>query len=204
MFGKRLFSGADYQVLARNTLFQGFFKMVEYRVRHRLFGGGWSGEVRRELFERGHAVGVLPWEPRHDRIALVEQFRVGALSDPESPWQLELVAGTVENGESPEAVAHRELAEEAGITSAELVPLCDYLVSPGGSDERMTLFCALADLDGVGGIHGLAEEHEDIRVHLFDRAEALAGLEAGLCNNAPLIIALQWLALHHERLARGS
>ena len=203
MFGKRMFSSADCQVLARNTLFQGFFRMVEYRVRHRLFGGGWSGEVRRELFERGHAVAVLPWDPRSDRVALVEQFRVGALADPESPWQLELVAGMVEEGELAEAVARRELMEEAGIADVELVPLCDYLVSPGGSDERMTLFCALADLGGVGGIHGLADEHEDIRVLVVDRDEALAGLQAGLCNNAPLIIALQWLALHHERLATG-
>lgn len=204
MFGKRTFSSADYQVLARNTVFQGFFRMVEYRIRHRLFAGGWSRDVRRELFERGHAVGVLPWDPRTDRVALLEQFRVGALADPEGPWQLEVVAGIVEEGESLEAVARRELEEEADIRDVELVPLCDYLVSPGGTDERMTLFCALTDLDGIGGIHGLAGENEDIRVMVVDRAEAMAGLEAGLCNNAPLIIALQWLALHHGKLAGRS
>jgi ADP-ribose pyrophosphatase len=201
MIGKRTFSGADCQLLSRRTLFQGFFRMAEYRLRHRLFAGGWSRDIRRELFERGHAVGVLPWDPHTDRVALLEQFRVGALTDPDGPWQLEVVAGIVEEGETVEAVARRELEEEAGICDAELLPLCDYLVSPGGTDERMTLFCALANLDGVGGIHGLAGENEDIRVMVVDRAEAMSGLEAGLYNNAPLIIALQWLALHHDKLA---
>lgn len=201
MIGKRRFTNTDVEVLGRTTLFQGFFRMVEYRVRHRLFNGGWSGEVRRELFELGHAVGVLPWDPRSDRVALVEQFRVGALADPAGPWLLELVAGMVEEGETPEEVARRELVEEAGIAEVELLPICDYLVSPGGSDESMTLFCAMTSLDAVGGIHGLAHEDEDIQVHVVDRAAAMAALHAGQCNNAPLIIALQWLALHHVRLS---
>jgi len=149
MIGKRRFTNTDVEVLGRTTLFQGFFRMVEYRVRHRLFNGGWSGEVRRELFERGHAVGVLPWDPRSDRVALVEQFRVGALADPAGPWLLELVAGMVEEGETPEEVARRELVEEAGIAEVELLPICDYLVSPGGSDESMTLLCAMTSLDAV-------------------------------------------------------
>ncbi len=200
MIGKRTFSQGDFQVLERRTLFQGFFRMVEYRLRHRLFGGGWSAELRRELFERGHAVGVLPYDPVSDRVALLEQFRVGALADPDGPWQLEVVAGMVKAGESPVEVARRELQEEAGIVDARLVPLYDYLVSAGGTDESFTLFCALTDLRGVGGIHGLDDEHEDIRVTVVDRAEAMVALESGQCKNAPLIIAMQWLALHHESL----
>lgn len=201
MFDKRQFAAGDFQLLARRTLFQGFFRMEECRVRHRLFRGGWSETYSRELFVRGSAVGVLLYDPGRDLVGLLEQFRVGALDDPAGPWLLEVVAGMIEVGESPEQVARRELVEEAGIHDAELRFICDYLVSPGGTDERMTLFCALADLAGRGGIHGLPDEHEDIRLHIVGRAEALAWLAAGRCNNAPLVIALQWLALHHGQLA---
>lgn len=202
MFGKRQFGAGDFQLLERKTLYQGFFRLEECRVRHRLFRGGWSDAYGRELFVRGSAVGVLLYDPVRDRVGLLEQFRVGALEDPGGPWLLEVVAGIIEPGESTEQVARRELVEEAGIHDAELRFMCDYLVSPGGTDERMTLYCALVDLEGKGGIHGLPDENEDIRLHILGRAQAMAGLAAGLCNNAPLMIALQWLALHHDGLAR--
>jgi len=204
MIGKRWFSSDDYEVVERKTLFQGFFRMVEYRLRHRLFSGGWSAVYSRELFVRGSAVGVLLYDPQRDLVGVLEQFRVGALDDPDGPWLLEVVAGVVEEGETLEEVARRELVEEAGIRDARLQLIADYLVSPGGTDERMTLYCAQADLQGKGGIHGLADENEDIRLHIITRDEAMAGLAAGSCNNAPLIIALQWLALHHGGLAGGT
>lgn len=201
MIGKRWFSSNDYEVVECKALFQGFFSIVEYRLRHRLFGGGWSAVFSRELFVRGSAVGVLLYDPQRDLVGVLEQFRVGALDDPGGPWLLEVVAGVVEEGETLEEVARRELLEEAGIHEARLQLIADYLVSPGGTDERMTLYCALTELEGKEGIHGLAAENEDIRLHVISRAEAMAGLAAGSCNNAPLIIALQWLALHHGGLA---
>lgn len=204
MLKRKIFSTEDVELVARKILYQGFFRMEECSVRHRLFDGRWSRVYQRELFVRGPAVGVLLFDPQRNLVGLIEQFRVGALDYPCGPWLLEIVAGIVEEGETAAEVAHRELLEEAGIENAELVPICDYLVSPGGTSESMTLYCALVNLEGKGGIHGLADENEDICLHVLSYSEAREALASGLCNNAPLIIALQWLNLHHDALCRGT
>lgn len=204
MFGKQQFFREDVEVLEEQILYKGFFRMLGYRVRHRLFAGGWSKPLSRELFWRPRAVGVLAYDPRHDLVGLVEQFRIGALDEPEGPWLLEVVAGLVEEGESLEDVARRELLEEAGLEARRLVPIHDILLTPGGSNERISLYCGLTDLTdlaGKGGIFGLPEEGEDIRLHVVSREDALLALRQGKCNNAPLTIALQWLALHHGDIA---
>ncbi len=78
-------------------------------------------------------------------------------------------------------------------------------MSPGAVSEHLTLYCALTDLTGVGGIHGVDDEDEDIRVHVLPFAQALNWLAAGRIQNSPAIIALQWLALNRPRLrANGS
>jgi ADP-ribose pyrophosphatase len=188
------------EIIGRSEPYRGYFRIALYRFRHRLFGGGWSGEIRREVFERGHAVGVLPYDPYAQTVVLIEQFRIGALAGGVDPWQIEIVAGIVEQGEAVEEVAHREAREEAGLSLLALMPMCRYTVSPGGSSESVTLFCGRVDSRGAGGIHGLPEEHEDIRVAVLPFAEAMQWVEHGRINNAVSIIALQWLALHHDRV----
>lgn len=190
----------DVEIIDKTQRYKGFFEIVSYRFRHRLFAGGWSAELRREVFERGHAVGVLPYDPVADAVVLIEQFRIGALVAGMPAWQTEVVAGIIEEGEEIEDVARRETVEEAGATVGELIPICRYLVSPGGASESVQLFCGRVDSRGVGGIHGLADEHEDIRVEAQSVEVALAALEAGRIGNAVTIIALQWLALNREKL----
>jgi ADP-ribose pyrophosphatase len=97
-------------------------------------------------------------------------------------------------------VAHREAREEAGLSLLALMPICRYIVSPGGSSESVTLFCGRVDSRGAGGIHGLPEEHEDIRVDVLPFTDAMAWLENGRIDNAISIIALQWLALHRAQV----
>lgn len=199
------FSRADVEVVGEDLLYKGFFKMLGYRVRHRLFQGGWGKPLARELLWRPRAVGVLVYDPDRDLVGLVEQFRIGALDHPVSPWLLEVVAGLVEEGESLADVARRELLEEAGLTATRLIPIHDILLSPGGSNERIALYCGIASLaGGSGGIFGLAEEGEDIRLHVVSRPQALQALADGRCDNAPLTIALQWLALHHGQIVSGA
>ncbi len=187
-------------ILEKTIAYQGFFRIERYRLRHGLFDGGTSPELTRELFARGHSVGVLPYDADRDEVVLVEQFRVGALDDPRGPWLLELIAGMIESGEAPADVARREAIEEAGCRLGELVPICDYYVSPGGTSERVALFCAQASTVGVEGVHGLAEEGEDIRVQVVSFEAAMDMVERGIVNSAMPIIALQWLALNRERL----
>ncbi len=191
----------DIDIRAREAVFEGYFRVDRYRLRHRLHEGGWSGEMMREVFERGHVVGVLPYDPVRDEVVLIEQFRIAAHAAGRPAWLTEVVAGIVEPGEGAEEVARRETLEEAGIEVLELLPIADYQSSPGAVSEAVQLFCARVDASEAGGVHGLDHEHEDIRVFTVPVAEALEMVRRpGGVSNAITLIALQWLALNHEDL----
>ena len=183
------------------TLFEKYFRLDEYHLSHELFGGGSSPVFTREIFERGRVVAVLPYDPRHDRVVLIEQFRAGAIDDADGPWLVECVAGVIEDGESETEVARRESIEETGCPIGKLEQISQYYVSPGGTSEHCSLFCGLVDSSGAGGIHGLPDEHEDIRVLVVDSAEAFAWVRDGRIRSSATIIALQWLELNAARLA---
>ncbi len=190
----------DVHILEQTTRYKGFFRIDHYRLRHRLFNGCWSDPITRELFERGHAAAVLPYDPIRDEVLLIEQFRIGALDAPGGPWLLEIVAGIVESSETSEGVVKRESVEEAGCEITDLIPLYEYLVSPGGMTERIALFCGHVDTTLAGGIYGIQDEGEDIKVHVVALNTALQYLESGKINSASAIIALQWLALNREQV----
>lgn len=190
------------EILERSVVFEGFFRIIRYRLRHRLFGGGTSAVLERELFERGPTVAVLPYDPERDCVVLVEQFRIGALEPPGDPWLLEPVAGIVETGEQAPEVARREAVEEAGLELLDLVPVTRFYPSPGGSNELCQAYVARIDSRGAGGVFGLAEHGEDIRAHVVPFATALDWLADGRLRVASTIITLQWLALHRDELRR--
>ncbi len=182
------------------TLFEKYFKLDEYHISHELFGGGSSPLITREIFERGVVVAVLPYDPRRGKVVLIEQFRAGAIEDSEGPWLLECVAGVIEEGESEADVAMRECVEEAGCTIDRLETISRYYVSPGGTSEHCSLFCGIVDSEGLGGIHGLPQEHEDIRVLVVDSAQAYTWVREGRIRSSATIIALQWLELNETKL----
>ncbi len=190
----------QYEILETATGYAGFFHILRYRLRHRLFNGGWSRVMTRELFERGHAAAVLPYDPKTDRVVLTEQFRIGALQAPGGPWLLEIVAGMMEAGETPEDVVRREAMEEIGCAVGDLVSICDYHVSPGGTSERIHLFCGRVDALQASGVHGAADEDEDIRVVVLSADDAIDYLHEGKIVSAAPIIALQWLMMNRASL----
>ncbi|EKY3998257.1 ADP-ribose diphosphatase [Enterobacter roggenkampii] len=194
------FAKNDVEIIARETLYSGFFSMDLYRFRHRLFNGEMSGEIRREIFERGHAAVLLPFDPVRDEVVLVEQIRIAAYDVSESPWLLEMVAGMIEEGETVEDVARREALEEAGLVVGRTKPVLSYLASPGGTSERLSIMVGEVDATTAKGIHGLADENEDIRVHVVSREQAYQWVEEGKIDNAASVIALQWLQLHYQTL----
>lgn len=194
------FAKNDVEIIARETLYSGFFSMELYRFRHRLFNGEMSGEIRREIFERGHAAVLLPFDPVRDEVVLVEQIRIATYDVSESPWLLEMVAGMIEEGESVEDVARREALEEAGLIVGRTKPVLSYLASPGGTSERLSIMVGEVDATTADGIHGLADENEDIRVHVVSREQAYQWVEEGKIDNAASVIALQWLQLHYQTL----
>jgi ADP-ribose pyrophosphatase len=187
------------EIVDRTTVYDGFFRLDRYHLRHRLYRGDMSPVLTRELFERGHAVAVLPYDPIRDEVVLLEQFRIGAIHEA-NPWLREVVAGIIEPGESREEVARREMAEEAGCQLLDLVPIHTYYVSPGGTSETVSLFCGRVDASGVGGLHGLADEVEDIRVRPVPFDEAMDLVRRGEINSAAPIMAMQWLAMNRDWL----
>ncbi|MBS8241239.1 NUDIX domain-containing protein [Marinobacter lipolyticus] len=197
------FNASDVTVEKRETVFQGFFRMDKLWLTHPRFDGRDMPVFTRELFIRGDATCVLPYDPQRDEVVLLEQFRLGAMGRNQSPWLLELVAGMNEDGETPEEVAQREGQEEAGLTFSVLEKICDYLVSPGGSTELIHLYCGRISTESAGGLFGVEHEHEDIRAHVVPADEAIAMIADGRINNAAAIIALQWLQLNRPRLREG-
>jgi ADP-ribose pyrophosphatase len=192
----------DVQVISREQVADGFLKIYRYRMRQRRFDGSWSGEVRREICDRGGAVAVLLYDPDRDSVVMVEQFRVGAAYAGEPAWLMEIVAGMTEPGEDPQSVARRETQEEAGVEIGELIPVCDYFPSPGAFSEFVGIFCARVDSTKVPDHGGLAEEQEDLRLHVIPYARAVDLLDTNHLNNSAAIIAIGWLVRHRERLRR--
>lgn len=192
----------EFRIVSSESVYRGFFKLTLQRLEHRLFSGAMSAVLTRELFDRGDAVALLPYDPFTDTVLLVEQFRMGAQDDPDGPWLIEPIAGMVEPGEQPLAVAVREAQEEAGLELGELIPVAEYYCSPGGCNEKIYMYCAQADLSQTPhhAIHGLQAEGEDIRVHLIPFSELEARLHAGEFNTAMTLIALQWLLLNRAQL----
>ncbi|HCE2178203.1 TPA: ADP-ribose diphosphatase [Vibrio parahaemolyticus] len=193
------FTSRDVEIISKESVFEGFFKMVKYRFKHRLFAGGWSDVVEREMFERGHAAAMLPYDPKTDQVVIIEQIRIGALEH-EHPWQLEIVAGMIDRDESAEEVIRREAEEEAGITVGRVASVTSYYPSSGGCSEKLDVFVGEVDASKAHGIHGLDYEDEDIRVHVLSREQAYQWVKDGIFENGASIIALQWLQLNHQEL----
>ncbi len=194
----------DIEIIEKIEAYRGYSRLFEYRLKHRLFAGGWSDEISREVLDRGTAVCVLPYDPVRDEVVLVEQFRIGAMQAGLVPWQMEIVAGVKDPGETEEQVAHRELFEEAGLSASDLHFVCEALSSSGIVSEIVSIWCAIVDASGAGGVYGLDHEHEDIRVsvHGFDDARAL--MHDGTIKHLQAIAALQWLEINRNRLRRDA
>ena len=188
--------------IAVSSSHAGFYLTQIHHLRYPNFAGGMGPALRREVFVAADAAIVLPYDPVRDRVLLVEQFRMGPFGrgDPR-PWMLEPVAGYVDPGETPEAAAHRECTEEAGLHLHRLEKINSFYASPGGSTEYFHVFLGLCDLPELAqGSGGLDTEHEDIRTHVLPYAEAAHLLTTGEADNGPLILSLIWLAQNRDRL----
>lgn len=189
------------EILEEEVRYRGFFNVIRYKLRYTQFKGGWSPPFNREIQDRKQVAAAIPYDPVLDKVVLIEQFRAGALPLP-YPWLFEMVAGISEHDESMEEMITREMQEEAGLKPEALHKIYEFLSSPGGSNEYMTLYCAKVDASQAGGIHGCEDEQEDIRVHVIPCSQAFKMLEEGEIKNATSIIALQWLASNKEKMIK--
>ena len=192
----------DVELIEKQVAFRGYFQIDRLRLRFPLYEGGMSREVEREVLERGQVAAVLLVDPNRNCVVLIEQFRPGPYAAGEPPWLIEAVAGVIESGESAEELARREAREEANCEITDLFPIMRFFTSPGASTESVALFCGRVDSSDAGGVHGLAEEGEDIRVLVVSVDEALSLLREGRIVNAKTIIALQWLASNYDKVRK--
>jgi len=186
------------ELLEKQDAFSGYFRIDRLRLKFPLYEGGMSREIVREVLERGRVAAVLLVDPDRDNVVLIEQFRPGPYAAGHHPWLIETVAGVIEEDESAEELARRESLEEADCAITDLFPIMHFFTSPGASTENVTMLCGRVDSTNAGGIHGLDEEGEDIRVMVLSLDDALALLHDGRIVNAKTIIALQWLAMNYK------
>jgi len=188
------------EVIDRERCFNGFLRLVRYRLRHSLFVGGWTPLIERERIEYLNAVAAILYDAMRDEIVMVEQFRIGALEHGRWAWTLEPVGGVLKTGEDAADVVRREAMEEAGCEILDIEPIGAYHVSPGTSAARIRLFCGRVDATRAGGIHGLREEGEETRVAVIGAEQVLDELYSGKIDTSAAIIAAQWLAMNRDRL----
>ena len=191
-----------WQMLNKKRVYDGFYKVDSCEVEHALFQGGTTKPMKRELLYRGNVAAVLPYDQKDDSVVLIEQFRIGATNQ-EDPWLVEVIAGMVETGESPEAMVYREAEEEAGLKLDNLSLMTTYLASPGMTTEEVFIYSSLADLKDAGGYFGLETENEDIRVLKMKADEAIELFDNGTIRNAISVVAMLWLKLNIEKLRQG-
>ena len=194
------YSASDVTIESREFLFRGFIQVEKVSFRHRLFNQpDYSPVIQRELIHRPEAAGVLLYNDQQQRFALIEQFRVGALNDSESAWQLEVIAGVLDGDEAPEDCIRRESLEESGCEVQQLQHLFSFYPSAGACSEFFHLYAAEVELPKMGGIFGMPDEGENIQLHLLDYSEVGTLLRNGRLRNAPVIMALQWLVQHLQQ-----
>jgi ADP-ribose pyrophosphatase len=192
----------DVLILSSKIGYQGFFQIAVHQLQFRKFDGTMSPTITREIFSRGEAAAVLPYDPERDEVILIRQFLPGAHFAGRASNVLQIIAGMIGAGETPEDVACREAVEEADCAIGHIEKAAAFLPSPGGSSEVIHVYVAEADSSIAGGVHGLAVENEDIRVEVMKADAAIALLDAGEIEAGPAVVGLLWFARHHQRIRR--
>lgn len=190
-----------YDIINRETLFQGYFRVDRFQVQHTRFDGTWSRPFTREVFNIGRIVsGILLYDPQQDKVVLVEQFRTGPVTHSDQPWLTEIVLGMVDADETPEQAARREAMEEAGCEVIDMQPIAHYYPSPGSTSDHVHLYVGRTVAPEHGRIGGLADENEDIKVHVLDATTAIGMIFGNKIRDAQTLIAMQWFAMHRTEL----
>lgn len=190
---------ADVELDEPETLARGF---RDYRRYHLTLRSPGHAPLRqqRDILIGGPVIAVLPVDLARNEVVLIRQFRLAAHLGIGKGDMVEIVAGRVEPGETPEASAQRECEEEIGVAPDKLVELFSFMTTPGITDETIVLFLASVDASRVPAQSGAADEDERIETIRLPIDEAVALLQGGGVANGPLILALQWLALNRARL----
>jgi ADP-ribose pyrophosphatase len=192
------------ELLSTEILADRHFRYELLTLSTETFSGEMSQSFKREAVRSGPAVAVLLYDPSADRLVMIEQFRIAAyLNHLPSAWILECAAGLVDEGETSEVAARREVKEETNCEVGRMEFAGAYLSSPGISDEMVTIYVGEVDAALAGGVHGHVDEGEDIRTIVLTVEEALAAADRGAVVNVMAQVALLWFARHGDALRQS-
>lgn len=181
-----------------------FLKLDRYEFETEKFSGG-TQVITRDVVERGNSVGVLGFDPVRDEVVLISEFRPGCFVAGDDAFTENLIAGGVAENESPLDAAVREMNEEAGLELRNpiLVHPGAYL-SSGGTSEKVAIVAGVIDASKAGGVHGSADEAEDILTVVLSRELFLQRVRSGEVTDLKTLFAGYWLAENVERLRARS
>jgi ADP-ribose pyrophosphatase len=190
---------ADVDVSPPKLLADGFHDLERFSVALRAADGETISSVR-DVLRVGKVAAVLPIDVARGEVVLIRQFRLPAHLANGAGELVEIVAGHVEENETPAQAAMRECVEEIGVRPAALYEMFEFIPVPGASDEHAFLFLGPVDAARIPARAGAAHEKEATRPMRVPIGAALAALERRTMRNGFLILALQWLALNRDRL----
>lgn len=180
-------------LVERRTIYDGFVRLEEARLRHERFDGTMSDEVTRLNVDRGDSAAAVVLDVEAGKVVMTEQFRYPAHSAGEG-WILELPAGSVEQGEDPAEAMGRELTEELGYAVDDLRHISTFYSTPGTSSERIWLYFArVTASDRVSGGGGASDEGEDIRAYPLPVDDIGKAIADGRIHDAKSLVGLLWL-----------
>ena len=187
---------SKFKIVSKKNLYDGFFKMNEIILKYKKYDGTWTNSISRELFGGAQVSAVLPYDPLKKEIILIQQFRPGTISKNLDNYLIEIVAGIIDEGETPEDAAKRECFEETGCVIKKLIPIQGYFPAPGSSESFYHLFLGETETFSGTRIMGLENENEDIKVQSFKSSKVREIMQKGKILNGLTLIALQWFFLN--------
>ncbi|MCS5707534.1 NUDIX domain-containing protein [Candidatus Berkiella cookevillensis] len=198
---KPAFTPADVDIQESKLVYDGHYQVYELHLKHKGFNRQWGPLVVREQIDRFDAACVILFDPQNDHIVMVEQIRIGLINraDKPSPWILEIVAGLIDQDETPEQTAVREAHEEAGCEVIKLIPICTFYNTPGGFTELSHVYCGLIKPIQHPLINE-PEEDEDLKIHVFTWSQVKKLRDNAWITSASTQIAVQWLEKNREDL----
>ncbi len=187
---------SKFKILDKKNIHDGFFKMNEFTLKYQKYDGNWSNEIKRELFGGAQVSAVLPYDPENKKIVLIQQFRPGTISKNSTNYLDEIVAGIIDQGETPEDAAKRECLEETGCKANNLRSIQGYFPAPGSSESFYNLYLGEVVAPDKEIIRGLEKENEDIFVKSYSFEEVKTKMDNKEILNGLTLIALQWFFLN--------
>ncbi|WP_281615584.1 NUDIX hydrolase [Flammeovirga sp. SubArs3] len=183
----------NINVIDRKRAYNGFLSVDKVTFQHTKFDGSTSEILTREVVERNDAIAIFLYHPEEDNYWFVEQIRIPTIRNGKGVLT-ECVAGLVDDGETAEQAAIREVEEEVGYSITTPKHISTFYSTPGGCSEKVVMFYSeLKEKVAEGG--GLLTEGEDIRIVKYSFSELKEMYSNKEIDDAKTLIGVQWLLL---------